>query len=267
MGGASPSLARLQPCPAHSPGSRQEAYGLSGLFHFSAGRFLRGGVQSPISFLPRRNPGRRRLDPLASDTPAPGPALCAAPEVAWAAPGTWAGWRRAWSSRPAPATASTSWRGAGDEAAASFDCVPRGPQVRPRGPWQVAGTGTGPFPGWGVEKARRHCVGSFNAFAWKLLASLLLLLLSRFSRLRLCDPTDGSPSGSAVPGILQARILEWVAISFSNACMHIKSLQSCPTLCDPMDSSPPGSSVHGVLQARVLEWVAISFSMASLCLE
>ena len=33
----------------------------------------------------------------------------------------------------------------------------------------------------------------------------------------LCDPIDGSPSGSPVPGILQARILEWVAISFSNA--------------------------------------------------
>ena len=33
----------------------------------------------------------------------------------------------------------------------------------------------------------------------------------------LCDPTDGSPLGSAVPGILQARTLEWVAISFSNA--------------------------------------------------
>ena len=32
----------------------------------------------------------------------------------------------------------------------------------------------------------------------------------------LCDPIDGSPSGSAVPGILQARTLEWVAISFSN---------------------------------------------------
>ena len=36
----------------------------------------------------------------------------------------------------------------------------------------------------------------------------------------LCDPIDGSPPGSSVPGILQARILEWVAISFSNACMH-----------------------------------------------
>ena len=32
-----------------------------------------------------------------------------------------------------------------------------------------------------------------------------------------CDPIDGSPLGSSVPGILQARILEWVAISFSNA--------------------------------------------------
>ena len=33
----------------------------------------------------------------------------------------------------------------------------------------------------------------------------------------LCDPTDGSPPGSAVPGTLEARTLEWVAISFSNA--------------------------------------------------
>ena len=45
----------------------------------------------------------------------------------------------------------------------------------------------------------------------------------------LCDPTDGSPSGSSVPGILQARTLEWVAISFSNAWqwkVKVKSL-SC----------------------------------------
>ena len=46
---------------------------------------------------------------------------------------------------------------------------------------------------------------------------LLLLLLSRFSRDQFCGPIDGSPPASAVPGILQARILEWVAISFSNA--------------------------------------------------
>ena len=49
-----------------------------------------------------------------------------------------------------------------------------------------------------------------------LLLLLLLLLLGRFSRVRLCDPIDGSPSGSPVPGILQARTLEWAAISFSN---------------------------------------------------
>ena len=43
----------------------------------------------------------------------------------------------------------------------------------------------------------------------------------------LCDPRDGSPPGSAVPGVLQARTLEWVAISFSNAWkwkVKVKSL-------------------------------------------
>ena len=78
----------------------------------------------------------------------------------------------------------------------------------------------------------------------------------------LCDPIDGSPSGSTVPGILQARTLEWVAISFSNAWkwkVKVKSL-SHVRLCDPMDCGPPGSSIHGILQARVLEWGAIAFS-------
>ena len=42
---------------------------------------------------------------------------------------------------------------------------------------------------------------------------LLLLLLSHLSRVRLCDPIDGSPPGCPIPGILQARTLEWVAIS------------------------------------------------------
>ena len=46
---------------------------------------------------------------------------------------------------------------------------------------------------------------------------LLLLLLIRFSCVRLYDPRDGSPPDSPVLGILQARALEWVAISFSNA--------------------------------------------------
>ena len=82
------------------------------------------------------------------------------------------------------------------------------------------------------------------------------------SCLTLCDPIDSSPPGSSLSGILQARILEWVAISFSNACMHAKSRQSCQPLSNPMDSSPPGSSVHRIFQARIVEWVAISFSIS-----
>ena len=80
----------------------------------------------------------------------------------------------------------------------------------------------------------------------------------------LCNPIDGSLPGSSIPGILQARILEWVASSFSNACMHAKSLHSCLTLCYPIDGSPPGSSVHRTPQARVLEWVVISFYIYNL---
>ena len=78
----------------------------------------------------------------------------------------------------------------------------------------------------------------------------------------LCDPIDGSPPGSPVPGILQARTLEWVAMSFSNAwkCkVKVKSL-SRVWLRDPMDGSLQGFSVHGIFQARVLEWVAVAFS-------
>ena len=76
----------------------------------------------------------------------------------------------------------------------------------------------------------------------------------------LCDPIDGSPPGSPIPGILQARTLEWVAISFSNAWKWKVKVKLCPTLSDPMDCSPPGSSIHGIFQARVLEWGAIAFS-------
>ena len=99
---------------------------------------------------------------------------------------------------------------------------------------------------------------------------------------------DCSPPGSSVHGILQARVLEWVAISYSRgssqprdethvACvsyigrwifyhciiwkaltlqiMKVKVTQLCPTPCNPMDYT-----VHGILQARILEWVAFPFS-------
>ena len=76
----------------------------------------------------------------------------------------------------------------------------------------------------------------------------------------LCDPTDGSPPGSPVPGILQAG--NWSGLPFPSPMQESESevAQSCPTLRDPMDCSLPGSSVHGIFQARVLEWGAIAFS-------
>ena len=52
----------------------------------------------------------------------------------------------------------------------------------------------------------------------------------------LCDPIDGSPPGSAIPGILQARTLEWVAISFSNAWkwkVKVKSLSRVRLVVTP----------------------------------
>ena len=82
------------------------------------------------------------------------------------------------------------------------------------------------------------------------------------SCLTLCDPIDGSPRGSPVPGILQARTQ--VGCHFLLQCMKVKSesevAQSCRTLSNLMDCSLPGSSTHGIFQAKVLEWGAIVFS-------
>ena len=105
-----------------------------------------------------------------------------------------------------------------------------------------------------------------------------------------------SPPGSSVHGISLARILEWVAISFSRdlsdpgiklACLISPALAGgffatsatweapllnmhgclvasvCPTLYDPIDCSPPDSSVLGILQARTLEWVFMLSSKGS----
>ena len=60
---------------------------------------------------------------------------------------------------------------------------------------------------WMLEKPRKKTVYTTAAAAAKPLQSCPPL----------CDPIDGSPPGSAMAGILQARTLEWVAISFSNA--------------------------------------------------
>ena len=108
---------------------------------------------------------------------------------------------------------------------------------------------------WLTEQQQSCCHSEF----WKEYAAAAKSLQSCPT---LCNPRDGSPSGSPVPVILQARTLEWVAISFSNAWkwkVKGKSLSHL-TLSDPMDCSLPGSSVHGIFQATILEWGAIAFS-------
>ena len=91
------------------------------------------------------------------------------------------------------------------------------------------------------------------------LAMLLLLLLSRFSHVRLCA-TPWTAALQAPPCMGFSRQKYWSGMPLPSAAA--KSLQSCPTLCDPINSSPPGSPIPGIFQARTLEWVAISFANA-----
>ena len=97
----------------------------------------------------------------------------------------------------------------------------------------------------------------------RLLSSTAAAAKSLQSCLTLCDPIDGSPPGSPVPGILQARTMEWVVIFFSNARKwKVSELgRSSLTLSDPMDYSLPGSSVHGIFQQEY--WSGVP--LPSLC--
>ena len=87
---------------------------------------------------------------------------------------------------------------------------------------------------------------------------LLLLLLSRFSRVQLYA-TPETAAQQAPLSLGFSRQEHWSGLPFPSPMHESKSevSQLYPTPCDPMDCSPPGSSVHGIFQARVLEWVAI----------
>ena len=93
--------------------------------------------------------------------------------------------------------------------------------------------------------------------------NMLLLLLSRFSRVRLCA-TPYMAAHQAPPSLGFSRQEHWSGLPFPSPMHESESerevAQSCPTLSDPMDCSLPGSSVHGIFQARVLEWGAFAFS-------
>jgi len=96
-----------------------------------------------------------------------------------------------------------------------------------------------------------HCLDNYAAAAKSLQSCLTL-----------CDTIDSSPPGSPVPGILQARTLEWVAISFSNAWkwkVKVKSLSRVQLLATPWTAAhqaPPSME----FSRSGVEWGAIAFS-------
>ena len=102
-----------------------------------------------------------------------------------------------------------------------------------------------------------------NSFCWSI---CYVLLLSRFSCVQLCDPRDGSPPGSPVPGILQARTLEWAAISFSNAWkwkVKVKSLSCVQLLATPWTAAFQAPLSMGF--ARQESWSGLPLPTPLLC--
>ena len=91
---------------------------------------------------------------------------------------------------------------------------------------------------------------------------MLLLLLSRFSRVRLCA-TPQTAAHQAPPSLGFSRQEHWSGLPFPSPVHESESeiAQPSPTPSSPMDCSLPGSSVRGIFQARVLEWGAISYSV------
>ena len=87
----------------------------------------------------------------------------------------------------------------------------------------------------------------------------------------LCDPIDGSPPVFLVPGILQARTLEWVAISFSNAWkwkVKVKLLsQSCPTLATPWTAAHQAPPSMGFSRQKYWSGVPLPSPLNSLSMS
>ena len=85
----------------------------------------------------------------------------------------------------------------------------------------------------------------------------------------LCDPIDSSPPGSSIPGILQARILEWVAISFSSLSHSIVFLYFFPLITEGGFFITPCYSLELCIQMGIffLFSFAFQFSSFQLCVR
>ena len=130
-----------------------------------------------------------------------------------------------------------------------------------------------------IEKygGKNHYFGDFTRYA-AAAAAAAAAAKSLQSCPTLCDPRDGSPPGSSVPGILQARTLEWVAISSSNAWkwkVKMKSLSRARLLATPWTAAyqaPPSlgfsrqeywsglllpSPLHGIIPFKKYMYVCV----------
>ena len=103
------------------------------------------------------------------------------------------------------------------------------------------------------------------SLAWRILSITLLACAAAAKSLQscptLCDPIDGSPPGSPIPGILQARTVEWVAISFSNAWkwkVRVKSLSRVWLLATPWTAAHQAPPSMGF--SRQEYWLAWEMS-------
>ena len=97
-------------------------------------------------------------------------------------------------------------------------------------------------------------------------ACMLLLLLSRLSRVRLCA-TPESAAHQAPPSLEFSRQEHCSGLPFPSPMHESKKWKwSHSVVSDPMDCSPPGSSVHEIFQARVLEWGALPSSQVCIYL-
>ena len=110
------------------------------------------------------------------------------------------------------------------------------------------------YPGLFVSSERRPSVSQTSC---RILSAAAAAAKSLQSCPTLCDPIDGSPPGSPVPGILQARTLDWVAISFSNAWkwkVKVKSFSCVRLLVTPWTAAyqaPPSMGTWRLVKDSV----------------
>ena len=103
----------------------------------------------------------------------------------------------------------------------------------------------------------------FDFRQWEGIAAAAAAAKSLQSCLTLCDPIDSSPPGSPIPGILQARTLEWVAISFSNAWKwknKVKSLSRVWLLVTPWTAAHQAPPSMGFSRQEYWSGVPSPFS-------